>query len=476
MSHYRTASKDRVPTLQKAAFGAGHLVNNLLPGALGVFSFFLLTAFGMDPFLAGLLGGLPRIYDAISDPIMGYISDNTKSRWGRRRPYIFAGAILSGVLFAVLWQLDSDNSQAYNFWYFLVFSLIYLTGNTIFSTPLIGLGYEMTFDYNERTRLMGFSQTISQFAWMIVPWFWVLIANPDLFDTQAEGVRTLSIFVGAACLLLGILPAIFCKEVDQANLQNRDEITLKNLLKNLKSLVRNMVLISKNKPFMKLCGATFLVFNGFQMVATFSYFIIVFYLFGGKYDAAGNWPAWFSTISAFATAFLIIPVITWMSNRWGKRRAFIISTAISIVGYLIKWWGFNPENPWLMFVPVPLMAFGIGGLFTLMMSMTADVCDLDELNNGMPRKEGTFGAIYWWMVKLGQGLALVLGGLVLKSVGFDQNAAVQTSDTIIKLRVADILIPAITAALAIVVMWRYDLTEERAHEIKEELVRRRGEL
>ncbi len=476
MTHYQTEAKDKVPMVQKAAFGAGHLVNNLLPGSLGVFSFFLLTAFGMDPFLAGLLGGLPRIYDAITDPIMGYVSDNTTSRWGRRRPYIFIGAILSGLFFMILWQLDSDNSQAYNFWYFLIMSLVFLTGNTIFATPLIGLGYEMSSDYKERTRLMGFSQTVGQFAWMIVPWLWALIANPKLFATQAEGVRTLSIVVGIVCLLLGIMPALFCKEVDQTNLQNRDRITFKNLLNNLKGLGRNMVLISKNISFLRLCGATFLVFNGFQMVASFSYFIIVFYLFNGKYDAAGNWPAWFSTISAMATAFLIIPVITWMANLWGKRRAFLISTGISMVGYMIKWWGFNPGNPWMMFVPIPLMAFGIGGLFTLMMSMTADVCDLDELNNGMPRKEGTFGAIYWWMVKLGQGLALVLGGIVLKTVGFDQNAAVQTAETITKLRLADIFIPAITAGLAIVVMWNYNLSEERAHEIKAELVRRRGEL
>lgn len=227
---------------------------------------------------------------------------------------------------------------------------------------------------------------------------------------------------------------------------------------------------------MKLCGATFLVFNGFQMVASFSYFIIVFYLFKGDYGLAGTWPAWFSTISAFATAFLVIPIISWMSNKLGKRKAFIISTAMSIVGYALKWIGFNPSNPWLMFMPIPLMAFGIGGLFTLMMSMTADVCDLDELKNGMPRKEGTFGAIYWWMVKLGQALALVTGGLVLKLVGFDQNVATQSAETITKLRLADIIIPAITAALAIWVMWKYDLTEEKAREIKEELVERRGEL
>ncbi len=476
MTPHDTPSSERIPFLQKAAFGSGHLVNNLLPGALGVFSFFLLTAFGMDPFLAGLLGGLPRLFDAITDPIMGYISDNTQSRFGRRRPYIFIGAIMSGLLFILLWQLDPENSQSYNFWYFLLFSMIYIIGNTIFSTPLIGLGYEMTSDYNERTRLMGFSQTIGQIAWMIVPWFWVIIANPNLFETQAQGVHHLAVVVGVATMVFGMMPALFCKEIDQTRLTNRAELSFSSIADNFKDLFRNMTLIVKNKPFLRLCGATFLVFNGFQMVASFSYFIIVFYMFSGDYGAAGNWPAWFSTLSALCTAFLIIPIITWMSNTWGKRNAFLVSTLISIIGYTLKWWGFNPGNPWLMFIPIPFMVFGIGGLFTLMMSMTADVCDLDELNNGMPRKEGTFGAIYWWMVKLGQGIALVLGGYVLKVVGFDQNVAVQTAETLVNLRLADILIPAITAALALWVMWGYDLTEEKAVEIKNELIRRRGNL
>ena len=222
---------------------------------------------------------------------------------------------------------------------------------------------------------------------MIEPWFWALIANPDLFHTQAEGVHKLSILVGAACILLGIMPAIFCKESDQTHLEIRDKISMSSLLSNLKNLFKSIGQVFKNIPFVRLCGATFLVFNGFQMVASFSYFIIVFYMFKGDYAATGNWPAWFSTISSVVTAFLVIPVITWMSNKWGKRNAFIISTFISMAGYVLKWWGFNPDNTWLMFMPIPLMSFGIGGLFTLMMSMTADVCDLDELNNGIPRKE-----------------------------------------------------------------------------------------
>ena len=472
----QAGSNSKLTYVQMAAFGSGHLVNNLFPGALGVFSFFLLTTFGMDPFLAGLLGGIPRIYDAITDPIMGYISDNTTSRWGRRRPYIFIGAITSGILFACLWQMDTANTQTYNFWYFMLFSLLFLTGNTIYSTPLIGLGYEMTSDYNERTKLMGFSQTISQLAWMIVPWLWVMIANPDLYANQGIAIRSLSMWVGGACLLLGIMPAMFCREINQDAITNRDTITLKNIFHNMNGLWNNMKLISKNTPFVKLCMATFLVFNGFQMVASFSFFIIVYYLFNGSFENAGNWPAWFSTIGAITTAFFIIPIITWMSNKCGKRKAFIISTAISIIGYILKWWGFSPDNIWMMFIPIPFLSFGLGGLFTLMMSMTADVCDLDELNNGMPRKEGTFGAIYWWMVKLGQGLALVLGGLVLKFIGFEGGAAFQTQETLIQLRLADILIPSITAGLAILVMWNYDLDEEKAYAIKAELIQRRGEL
>ncbi|MEM1022123.1 MAG: MFS transporter [Myxococcota bacterium] len=476
MTQSETAAKDRVPLGQKAAFGAGHLVLNLLPGSLGFFMFFLLTAFGMDPFLAGLLGGLPRIFDAVTDPIMGFISDNTSSKMGRRRPYILVGAVLSGIFFALLWQLDENNSQMYNFWYFLIFSMVFLIGNTMFATPLVGLGYEMTTDYNERTRLMAFSQTMGQIAWMIVPWFWVVIADPTIFESQATGVRQLSVMVAVVCTVLGVLPGIFCRGLDSSKMKDRVQISFSTLFSNLFDLFRGISDAMKNVPFVRLCGATFLVFNGFQMVAAFSVYIIVFYMYEGSYERAGSWPAWFSSVTAVITAFVVIPIVSWMANKFGKKNAFIISTSISIVGYLLKWWAFNPGNPWLLFLPVPLMAFGLGGLFTLMMSMTADVCDLDELNNGMPRKEGTFGAIYWWMVKLGQALAMVLGGLVLKLVGFDGSAAQQTAETLLSLRIADIVIPAFTAFLAILVMWRYDLSEDFAREIKAKLEERRGKL
>ncbi|GFO67233.1 sugar transporter [Geomonas limicola] len=474
MTQHDTLPEDIVPIGQKIAFGAGHLANQLFPAALGVFMVVLVLSLKMDPLLAGLLSALPRILDALIDPVMGFISDHTKSRWGRRKPYILVGSIISGTTFMVMWQLYPENSVAYNFCYFLILSLVFYTGYTIFAAPLIGLGYEMSPDYNERTRLMAVSQWMGQIAWMLAPWAWVLIYDPAVYSSGPEGARRLSVWVGGFCLVLGVLPALFCRE--RAQDQGEARLSLKDIAASTRQFLLGIRQTATCRPFLKLCGATFLIFNGFQTIAQFAFFIILFYLFRGDKTAAGTWPAWFGTMSAVATAFLVIPIVTYLSQRLGKKNAFIISTAISFAGYLLKWWCFDPANPWLMFVPLPLISFSIGGLFTLMMSMTADVCDLDELVHGSPRREATFGAVYWWMVKLGTACAVLLSGAILKWVGFDQNLAVQSATTMTNLRLADICIPICTGVLAIAVIWNYDITEAKAREMREKLnARRAGE-
>ncbi|WP_439129902.1 MFS transporter, partial [Polaribacter sp.] len=247
MSNSKTTGRGKVPFGQKAAFGAGHFVLNLLPGVLGVYlQVFILTAFGMDPVWAGLLGGLPRIFDALTDPVMGFISDNTKSKYGRRRPYIFAGAIISGILFILMWQLDENASMTYNFWYVMILQILFLVGNTMFATPLVGLGYEMTSDYNERTRLMSLANSMGQIAWMIVPWLYVIIPDVNTFDNPAEGVRTMAIIVGVVCILFGVLPAFFCRGIDSANMGNRQVINFKTLASNMKELFKGIKQVSKN--------------------------------------------------------------------------------------------------------------------------------------------------------------------------------------------------------------------------------------
>ena len=188
---------------------------------------------------------------------------------------------------------------------------------------------------------------------------------------------------------------------------------------------------------------------------------------------AGVWPTLFGSVSALCTCFLVIPTINWMSQRYGKRLTFMVTQSISILGYLLFWWSFNPSNPYLMFLPIPIFAFGIGGLFTIMMSMTADICDLDELQTG-ERREGLFGAIYWWMVKFGLAFAGLLSGFILALIGFDQNIAIQTESTLAQLRVAFIGIPVCGTLIALWAMRGYELDEQAVDSVKNALSQRRS--
>jgi len=120
---------------QKVAFGFGMLANQMFPAALGVFIIVLVQDLGFAALLWGVIQFLPRIFDAITDPIMGFISDNTRSKWGRRRQYVFIGAILMGIAYVAMWQLYEGDGVLYNFIYFLAWSLVFYLGLTIFSVP-----------------------------------------------------------------------------------------------------------------------------------------------------------------------------------------------------------------------------------------------------------------------------------------------------------------------------------------------------
>ena len=120
-------------------YGAGAFVNNLLGAASGGMMIVLNLGLGMNPGLVGLLGALPRLTDALTDPMMGFISDRTTSRWGRRRPYIFGGAIAAGLIFALLWQLPENKSESFYFWYFLAGSLIFFLAFLLFRQEISGL-------------------------------------------------------------------------------------------------------------------------------------------------------------------------------------------------------------------------------------------------------------------------------------------------------------------------------------------------
>jgi GPH family glycoside/pentoside/hexuronide:cation symporter len=178
-------------------------------------------------------------------------------------------------------------------------------------------------------------------------------------------------------------------------------------------------------------------------------------------------------VTSIAT-FLVITMVTWLGTKVGKRHAFFIAMGISIVGYVLKWFCYDPAVPWLLLLPAPLMAFGLGGLFTLMGSMIADVVDEDELIT-RERREGMFGSIFWWVVKLGMAAALAGGGVLLEATGFDvELAGNQGEMTITLMRAADAFVPAITSLVAIYAVWSYPITEETALATRKELEKRRG--
>jgi GPH family glycoside/pentoside/hexuronide:cation symporter len=150
-----------------------------------------------------------------------------------------------------------------------------------------------------------------------------------------------------------------------------------------------------------------------------------------------------------------------------------VATVVSILGYGLKWACYHPDYPMLTLVPALFMAFGLGALFTLMGSMIANVCDMDELETG-ERRQGMFGSIYWWVVKLGMPVALAADGFLLNITGFDVAlGGAQTAETIHMMRLFDVVIPMVASAIAMWMVYTYPITEQRAHEIREALDKRR---
>ncbi|MFY8004665.1 MAG: MFS transporter, partial [Chitinophagaceae bacterium] len=395
-----------------------------------------------------------------------------KSKWGRRRQYVLAGAIILGFSFAFMWQLYAENGVTYNFIYFLVVSLVFYTGLTVFSIPYVAMGYEMSDDFHERTNIMATSQLIGQLAWVVAPWFWVIMADKSLFSSSDVAVRTLAVYVALGCAILAAIPAFFIPSKSTLN-ENYSPIDLKGILNSFGEIKEGLKASVEIKPFRKICIATFLIFNAFQTTAGFSYFIIKYYLFKGNEDGFGLWPTLFGSVGAIITTVLVIPIVARMSKALGKKKAFLVSQGISIIGYILLYILFVPGKPYLFLFALPFFSFGIGSLFTLMMSMTSDVIDIDELNTGK-RREGSLGAIYWWMVKFGTAVAGLLSGLILSLVAFKSNAPTQTDETMFWLRIFFVGIPILGTLTAIWTMKDYDVDEAKALEVRDLIAKRKA--
>ena len=464
-------SKEKSPSVgmdQKIAFGIGMFANQMFPAILGIFMVVLVEDLGFNGWMWSAVFLFPRIFDAITDPLMGFISDNTKSKWGRRRQYVLVGGLIMGIAYIFMWQLFKEDTLEYNFWYFFLWSLVFYLGLTIFSVPYVAMGYEMSDDFHERTSIMAIAQWIGQWAWVIAPLFWIIMYDPEWFPSADVAVRELAIWVAIPCAVCAIVPALFIKSKSTLD-EDYEPLNSPNIGNSLVKILQSFVEAFKIKEFRKLCGATFLIFNAFNTVAALTFFVIGDELFNGDAGASGIWVSMFGCVGALGTTFIVIPSVAWLSKKFGKKKAFMLSQSISLIGYVMLYFLFVPGKPWLYMIALPFFSFGIGSLFTIMMSMTADVIDIDEVNSGK-RREGIFGAIYWWMVKVGYGIAGALSGVIITVVGFnpdlttiDQQAAVDG------LHAFFCFFPMGGTILAMLVMKDYDVTEERAKAIRKAL-------
>ncbi len=485
---YSTRAEDIVPFYQKIIYGLGMFVNNLIPAAMGCMAVVLNLGLGMNPALVGYIMSLPRLVDAFLDPAMGYISDNTKSKYGRRKPYIIFGAITLGITFALMWRIGYGFSENFYFVFFLIGSFGMFLFNTIFAIPFNALGYEMTPDYHERTKVMAWAQWLGQIPWLLCPWFWWMMANKSFFATPVAGAQAIALWVGITVVILGVLPGIFVREPYKAIAGTETKKEKQPITRTFANFFKGFAITFKNTAFLKICSATFLVFNGFMLISGLATYIFIYFTFGGDEVMGGKYNGLYGTTSALSTIFLVIPFVNFLSKRIGKKNAFMVSASVSVIGFLIKWWCFNPlyssrfvvdmpfigEIQALILLPAIFISFGIGSVFTLMGSMMGDTCDLDELSSGQ-RREGMFGAIYWWIIKLGTSLAFALSGHILNFSGFDVKlGANQAAEALNKLRMYDVGLPIIFTIIAILSIAFYNLDEKKVREIRAELEKRRG--
>jgi len=415
---------DRITFTQLAAYGAGGIipialfnVAGILVGLMGNISL------GLSAFWLGAILIVPRLWDSFSDPIIGHWSDNTRSRWGRRRPFLLIGGILSALFFVVIWLIPKGETvqqwfptdsgyQAFQLVYILVTLLLFFTAVNLFEIPHGALGMEMTTDYHERTRLFSAKSFVGNLFAMSTPWlFW--LANQKVFKgvggTEIDGMRYVSLMIAAVLIPLSFWWFLKLREPKFKYVAKKQEKT--NFWKDMKMVITN-------KNFVILTISVFTLAMGFNFVSLLGSYIPIFYIFGGDKVQGAYILGLNGTLWAIIGVLAVFP-LNLISTRFGKRKTLMLAMIMMILAQLSKIVCYNPQHPYLVFIPTILLSAGMLFFFTLGSSMVGDICDEEELKTGK-RTEGSYYAIFWWFIKLGTALASFVAGALIVLTMFDQ--------------------------------------------------------
>lgn len=459
-----TRQQDRVGFWEKTALGAGYL--SLFYGNAGVKSLAIPVyqmVLGVNPALLGLVLAIPRFWDAFTDPIVGFISDNTHSRFGRRKPIIVLGAVAQALAFGAIWMVPAGMSQTATIAYLVGALLVFYTCFSVYSVPLMSLTYEMTPDYQERTRVAAFGGFFGKVGELTYSWvFWV--ANLTIFGSVMFGVRTVGWVIGILVMgVVGVIPGLFVKERYFKKAVKQERVRLGPAFRAAFS----------NRAFTVLIGLTICQVLAGMLASNIDYYLLVYYMCDGDIVEGSKWKGVLSTGYAVLGIGMIYPV-NWLANRFGKRTTLSLIFTLVLIGGFAKWFIYTPGQLWKILLDPLLCGPVWTALNVLTPSMLADVCDDDELRHGL-RREGMLGALFSWIQKTGYALAFFGAGVALNLTGF--NAALggaQSEGTILGMRLILAVSTVVWAAIAIGLLCLYPLSRERAYEIRDELEARRG--
>ncbi len=469
-----TLEKDKVPLKEKLAYGIAGPVDILAVWVLvavahNVFNMELL----LTPVQVGIILIALRFWDGIADPLMGWISDNTRSRWGRRRPYIIVGAVISACTYPLIWWFPSDFNQIQIMIWVIGFGILFYTCFTVWCIPFQSLLMEMTPDYDERTRVASFRSIFQSLSGLLVGACWMLSMLPifhvDGVASPINGMRWISIIIAVVILILGPLPGFFVKERYYDKLiQNHGENSKTNLLTNLKA-------VFTCKPFVVLCVYIFLFLMSQSFYDTLERYVGTYYVFNGDWGRASDFTLIGTTIFVI-TNISMIHFFNKLSAKTSKIKCLFIGTFLVCVMPFISIFTFNPDYPYLQFVGTFLKGAGYAGIWLMVPSILADAIDYDEADHGV-RREGAFASIFSWILKFSFCFGFLLSNPLLELTGFDAvNGSNQSELILDNLRYGLLIIPTILFLLALFSIKKFSLSREATNAIRQKLESVRGKI
>ena len=467
-----TRPEDKVPLKAKIACGAAGAVDvwaNNLPNQLITPIF--VTSLGLSPAIASLAMVIFRLYDAMIDPLMGWISDNTRSRWGRRKPYIFAGAILAGLTLPLIWQVGRDWTPFALTAWLIGTGMVFYTCFTLWAMPYQSMMLELTPDYNERTSVSSYRTFFQKLAGLLIGWAWWLAQQPLLARAADGGPDTIlgaqrvTLIAGFLVIGLGLLPVFTTQERSYKKAAHQAKVSLRD----------NFRWTFSNRPFLITALFTLLFCCASSLSNAFGFYLRLYYVSAGDIALAAKLQGVESTIIV-VLGIVAIPVFSWLSRRIGKTWTLMSCMGLMLLGVVLRWWLFNPAHPWLSVICGVLLAPAFTGIWQIIPSINGDVVDYDELRTG-ERREGAFASIFSWIVKASFSLGMGLGGPLVVWSGFIvAHGSTQIDGIFTHMRLLDAFLPATLVTLAMFVLLRYPLSPGRMQEVRAELEARRGFL